>query len=93
MHHHESWRCTPASASCAGTGVATASVDAVAPVFVLGVEVPFAVARHFEIAAGARAYFLRRGEHVSAGDVHLDWQNEWRSSTRAALLGSARFVW
>ena len=91
FQHHESGGCVPAQNRCENTD--GLSLDERAPAFVLGLDVPIRVARHFEIAADARAYLLRRGEHTSATDVNLSWQYEWRSSTRVALGVIGRFVW
>lgn len=91
FQHHESGGCEPAQNRCEDTD--DRSLDERAPAFAIGLDIPVRVARHLEIAGDVRAYFLRRGEHTSASDINLSWQNEWRSSTRAAAAIVGRVVW
>lgn len=93
FQHHESWSCTPASERCAAVKGGSVIVDARAPAMTWGIEVPIVVAHHVEIVPGVRAYSLRRGEHISRSGIYFDWQNEWRSSARGALLVTGRLVW
>lgn len=91
FQHHESGGCVPAQSRCENTD--GPSLDERAPAFAAGLDIPFSVARHFEIAAAARAYLLRRGEHTSESDINLSWQYEWKSSTRVAIAVVGRVVW
>jgi len=91
FHHHASGSCIPAQIRCEDTD--GPSVDERASAFAAGLEFPVRVASHFHIATSARVYALRRGEHSSQSDINLTWQNEWRSSTRVALLVVARAAW
>ena len=91
FQHHESGGCVPAVVRCENTsGLA---LDERAPAFVFGIDVPVRVARHFEIAAAARAYSLRRGAHTSAQDINLSWQYEWQSSMRGVVTLNGRLEW
>lgn len=91
FQHHESGGCVPARTLCDNTS--GWFLDARAPAFVVGLEVPVRLASHFEIVTSARAFALRRGEHTSATDINLTWQYEWKSSTRAAVVVGGRVVW
>jgi hypothetical protein len=91
FQHHESGSCTPAQTRCEDTS--GPSLDERAAAFAVGVDIPVKLARHFEIAADVRAYFLRRGEHTSETDINLSWQFEWQSSSRAAVAVTGRAVW
>jgi hypothetical protein len=93
LQHHETGGCVPAQSRCEATD--GASLDELARAFAMGLDIPTRVAAHFELAAMVRAYFLRRGEHttISERDPNITWQNEWRSSTRTAVLFNGRVVW
>jgi hypothetical protein len=91
FQHHESGGCVPAVVRCENTS--GPAVDERAPAFVFGIDVPVRVARHLEIAAAARVYSLRRGEHTTAQDINLSWQFEWRPSMRGVATLNGRFVW
>jgi hypothetical protein len=91
FQHHETGSCIPPQARCETTDGPV--IDERAPALAVGLDVPVRLARHFEVAAAARSYFLRRGEHTSESDLSLQWQYEWRSSTRLAILVGGRILW
>ena len=91
FQHHGSGTCVPAQVRCENTDAG--SLDERAPAFALGLDVPLRMARHFDVVADARTYFLRRREHTSRTDINLSWQYEWQSSTRTAIGLIGRIVW
>lgn len=65
-----------------------------ASAFAFGADVPFRLARHFEIAAVGRYYFLNRGDHLPSDPRDLlPWQFEWRSSSRFGVGVTGRAAW
>jgi hypothetical protein len=91
FQHHASGGCVPAQTRCENSDGPV--VEERAPAFAAGLEVPLRVASHFAVATSARLYALRRGDHTSATDINLTWQNEWQSSTRVALVVTGRAMW
>jgi hypothetical protein len=91
FQRHETGNCTPAQTRC--EAIDGPALEERAAAVAAGVDLPVRLARHFELAAIGRTYFLRRGEHTSASDPSLPWQFEWRSSTRLAILVDGRIVW
>ncbi len=91
FQHHETGSCVPPVARCESTD--GPSMNHQAPVFMVGMDVPFSVARHFAIGVQARIYALRRGEQTSESNLSLPWQYGWRPSTRVAIGMAGRLVW
>ena len=91
FQHHEMGGCEPAVVRCEDTS--GPALDERAAAFMGGLDVPIHLAPHFAVAAALRAYFLRRSNHISGGDISYPWQQEWRPSTRAAVAVNARLLW
>jgi hypothetical protein len=91
FQRHESGSCTPAQDRCETTDNGP-SRETFAWTGLVGVDVPLRIARHFEIAAGLRSYFLRRQRRPTVNERNLEWQFETRPSTRVAAVVVVRVV-
>lgn len=91
LQHHEA-SFAPCFSGCEVSSVRT--LDHTATAIAAGVDVPIHIARHFEMAATGRYYFLQCGDNLPDDPRDLlPWQFEYRSSARIVIGGGARVVW